>query len=134
MENKVKLEDIKEEDDPKLSNTDLEKVEKPKERLYFQCSLCSMREECDYFGMNPPFTNKYLLKEDVYILEDPFVPPKTGQFIILGSVCVKCKKGVCKDGECSLYFDGTFCMKCAKDSLSSFPKPIQDKINKIVMK
>ncbi|KAI4467096.1 cysteine-rich pdf motif domain-containing protein 1 [Holotrichia oblita] len=122
-ETNIKIEDDKTQPKPEI-------VKLPS----FQCAICQLNEKYDYFGMNPPYMRHYLLLEDSYTIEDPFLPPKQGEFIILGANCIKCRKSVCKDQECSIYFDGTICLKCAKDCMSIFPTALQDKINKIISK
>nr|XP_008195524.1 PREDICTED: cysteine-rich DPF motif domain-containing protein 1 [Tribolium castaneum] len=100
---------------------------------YFHCEICALHERYDYFGNSPPFVRHYRLLENAYVIEDPFVPPKQNEFIILGSHCVKCGKSVCKDINCSFYYDGTHCIHCAKSSIDSFPPNVQQKINKIIV-
>lgn len=100
---------------------------------YFQCEICNLRERYEYFGNDPPFTKQYKLLENSYVIEDPFVPPKQNQFIILGTHCIKCTKSVCKDSSCSFYYNGTYCMQCAKINCDMFPPSVQEKINRIVL-
>lgn len=122
--------------EPDTSSPKFEAVSKPQElkeqiNKSFQCSLCIFRELYEYFGRNPSQTDKYILNEDCYLIEDPFYPPKQGKFIILGAHCMKCKKSVCKDINCSIYFDGTYCIQCAKAQVDIFPVSVQEKIKKI---
>lgn len=111
-------------------DTSVQKEEK--EVKYFQCSSCIFKQEYDYFGSNPPQVKNYILLEDGYVIEDPFFPPKRGKIVILGAHCIKCRKSVCKDVNCSVYFDGTFCIQCAKNNLKCFPLTIQEKLNRII--
>lgn len=105
----------------------------PKEpKKYFQCNKCQLREQYDYFGFEPPFLKKCKLLEEAYVIEDPFTAPKQNEILILGSHCIKCQKTVCKDTECSFYFNGTFCIPCAKLDSKTFPRSVQEKLNKIV--
>lgn len=100
---------------------------------YFQCSSCSLKEKYEYFGKSPPFVRNYKLEEDSYVIEDPFLSPNRGEFLIIGAHCIKCNKAVCKDANCSFYFSGTFCIKCAKDDLNQFPNVVQEKLNRILI-
>lgn len=100
---------------------------------YFQCAICSLKEKFDYFGCDPPYIKNYRFKENSYCIEDPFVPAKQGEYIILGTHCIKCNIMVCKDTNCSFYYDGTHCIKCAKECSKMFPKVVQDKLNRIVI-
>lgn len=112
--------------------TTLKSKENVNEIKVFQCSLCIFQEQYEYFGRNPPHTGKYILNEDCYLIEDPFYPPKQSKFIILGAHCIKCKKPICKDTNCSLYFDGTYCIICAKSQKTFFPVSVQEKLNRIL--
>lgn len=112
---------------------DKEEEDSKPEIKCFECSLCNLREKYDYFGNNPPFSREYRLEEHAYIIEDPFLPPKRGEFLVLGSHCIKCGSGVCKDTQCSFYFGGTYCMKCAKENQKKFPGAVQEKLNRIVI-
>ncbi|KAG5891248.1 hypothetical protein JTB14_004362 [Gonioctena quinquepunctata] len=97
------------------SSSDISKHEKLKEEVkYFQCSTCIFKEKYEYFGSNPSLVKNYILLEDAYVIEDPFTAPKQGKIIILGSHCIVCRKAVCKDANCSIYFDGSYCIECAK--------------------
>lgn len=109
------------------------KSEAKPEPQYFNCEICALHERYDYFGNSPPFVRHYKLLENAYIIEDPFLPPKQNEFIILGSHCIKCGKSVCKDSNCSFYYGGTYCIYCAKGSIDSFPQNVQQKINKIIV-
>lgn len=108
------------------------------EKTNFKCSSCGMTELVDYFGKSPPFTRNVELKEDSYVMKDPFTAPpsKHGQrsfteyFITLGSHCIMCNSTVCK--ECSLFYKSTFCYTCAEAEVHRFPLEIQSKIRKEV--
>jgi hypothetical protein len=108
------------------------KSETKVEVKYFQCEICALRESYDYFGNDPPFVKQYKFLENAYVIEDPFVPPKQGEFIILGTQCIKCGKNVCKDTNCSFYYDGTYCIYCAKNYSNTFPQNVQEKLKRIV--
>lgn len=75
---------------------------------------------------------KTIFLEDSYVIENPFLPPKQGDLIVLGSHCVICKNSICKDTSCSIYYGGTYCIECAKSRTTMFPKTVQDKLNKII--
>lgn len=119
-------------EDNKDNSTPIPQTEKKKEQLFFQCTSCIFRTKYDYFGRNPTQLKNYLLLEDSYVLEDPFSSPKEKNVIILGAHCIKCKKRVCKNMNCSCYFEGTYCICCAKNNVKMFPKALQEKINRIV--
>lgn len=106
----------------------------PEKIVYFECTSCSLREAYEYFGHNPPWTNCYELKEDAYMIQDPFVPRKEAGFIVLGAHCRKCNATVCTDGNCSFYFGGYYCVRCAKSESGGFPKVVQEKLNRIVVR
>lgn len=110
---------------------DIDLVEKG-EIQYFQCENCAFRKTYDYFGFEPPFFKKYRLKEESYVIEDPFLPSKMGEIIILGARCINCSKDVCKDINCSFYFNGTYCIPCAKMNSHTFPSIVKDKLDKII--
>lgn len=103
---------------------------KKKPIQYFQCSSCSLKEKFDYFGDQPPKMKHFRYNENCYVMVDPFVPPNR-EYLVLGSHCIKCNKTVCRDTSCSFYFDGTYCVDCAKECSDKFPKVVQDKISKI---
>ncbi|CAH0550220.1 unnamed protein product [Brassicogethes aeneus] len=116
------------------------KTEKPEKKRenevdikYFHCALCGLHEKFEYFGVDPPFVKKYKLLEDTYLVEDPFLPPKQGEMLQLGAHCTKCKKCVCKDPSCSFYYEGTYCIICAKENMKMFPDVVKDKLNKIMI-
>lgn len=129
----TKLENNKTKDPEAEKSEDKEEEDSKLEIKCFECSLCNLREKYDYFGNNPPFTREYRLEEHAYIIEDPFLPPKRGEFLVLGSHCIKCGSSVCKDTQCSFYFGGTYCMKCAKENQKNFPGAVQEKLNRIVI-
>ncbi|KAI4467105.1 hypothetical protein MML48_2g00014727 [Holotrichia oblita] len=62
-ETNIKIEDDKTQPKPEI-------VKLPS----FQCAICQLNEKYDYFGMNPPYMRHYLLLEDSYTIEDPFLP------------------------------------------------------------
>lgn len=133
-------EDIKpgpsEEKPSKILKTNKTENPAPSEEVnikYFECSTCVLRVQFEYFGKNPPWYKNYCLLEEAYIIEDPFYPPKQKKVLILGAHCVKCNRIVCKDSNCSVYFKGTFCIKCAKSNIDSFPISVQVKLNKVLL-
>ncbi|KAK9873987.1 hypothetical protein WA026_002335 [Henosepilachna vigintioctopunctata] len=109
------------------------KGETEEKSKYFECENCNLKVKYDYFGLEPPFLTKYKLKEESFVMKDPFTSVKKGEILILGANCIKCKKCVCKDPNCSFYFNGTYCVVCAKSCISSFPLNVQEKLNKIVI-
>jgi hypothetical protein len=96
----------------------------------FCCALCGLSEKCHYFGRRPKFVKGLLeLKEDSYVLVDPFSPRETrlaNNVLLLGGLCAHCGKQVCVD--CSVFYARRFCTKCAEFYRSEFPKEIQPKI------
>lgn len=102
------------------------------ELQYFECILCGLREKYDYFGKLPPYQKHLLLQEDSYVIEDPFIPPKQEEILILGAHCIMCRRMVCKDANCSIFYNGTLCIDCTKSKRFDFPKVVQDKLNRIV--
>lgn len=106
------------------------------EKIAFLCKECSMSELVHYFGKKPPFVKNIEFNEDSYIMKDPFsIPPSrngkrsyTEYFIVIGSDCVICRSTVCKD--CSIFYNNTFCYRCAHERVSQFPLEIQSKIRK----
>lgn len=99
----------------------------------FTCENCMLREKYEYFGKEPPYNRKFKYLEEVYAIENPFQPPRQGEILILGSHCIQCNKSVCKDQQCSFFYEGTYCIQCAKGNEMAFPKPVQEKLNKIVL-
>lgn len=99
--------------------------------ISFKCTQCFLEEKCDYFGDDPSFARCYKLLERSYVMKDPFSDPKFGNFIIIGSPCIKCNSTVCKDINCSFYYNGTYCLQCAKSYCHTFPVVLQEKINKM---
>lgn len=104
---------------------------KKKPVQYFHCSTCSLKEKFDYFGNKPSKMKRFRYAENCYVMVDPFVPPNKGEYLILGTHCIKCNRTVCRDTSCSFYFDGTYCISCAKECANTFPKAVQDKLSKI---
>lgn len=107
---------------------------KKKPVQYFHCSTCHLREKFDYYGNQPPKMKHFKFSENCYVMVDPFVPPKEGEYIVLGAHCVTCNRTVCKEAGCSFYFGGTYCVRCAKECTSKFPKTVQERVNKIIIK
>lgn len=130
------------EDEPSTvtSNADDEVVPEKLELIDFLCSSCNMHEKCHYFGRTPPFANQIEFFEDCYVMKDPFsnqptkLISKSDYFLVLGSECSSCKKVVCKDIECSIYYKLSYCLTCAKENIKQFPIEVQGKISKAVQK
>jgi Cysteine-rich domain len=105
-------------------------------KIKFLCNECGMSERVHYYGKNPPFVKNIEFLEDTYIMKDPFAPPPTRNgkrsyteyFLSVGAHCFFCKNSFCKD--CSIYFNHTFCFRCAHDRVSQFPLEVQSKIRK----
>lgn len=129
-ENKIEVEGKEEKQIP---NKVAKNEDVPLEHKQFVCYNCGLSEKYEYFGKNPHFLKAFNLLEDCYVIEDPFLPPKTGECIILGAKCVKCEKEVCCDVNCSFYFCRTYCVICAKENIKNFPENIQKKIDKITL-
>lgn len=118
------------------SKKELPKHEEEAEKIQFLCRECKLSELVDYFGKKPPFVKNIEFLEDTFIMKDPFSAPPSRQgsrsftefFISIGSNCVMCVHTVCKD--CSIFYDSTFCFKCAYEQLPRFPLEIQSKIRK----
>lgn len=110
------------------------KEEEEDEKIQFLCHECKLSELVDYFGKRPTFVKNIEFLEDTFVMKDPFsAPPSrlgnrsfTEYFISIGSNCVMCSFSICKD--CSIFYDATFCFKCAYKQVMSFPLEIQQKI------
>lgn len=106
------------------------------EKIQFLCRECKMSELVNYYGKTPPFVKNLEFLEDAYIMRDPFsVPPSrhgkrsfTEYFINIGADCSLCRESFCKD--CSLFYNATFCYRCAYENVAQFPLEIQSKIRK----
>lgn len=106
------------------------------DKIQFLCKECSMTELVNYYGKKPPFTRNIEFIEESYIMKDPFsAPPSrnskrsyTEYFIVIGSKCCICEETFCKD--CSIYYDKTFCYRCAYKHVAEYPLEIQSKIRK----
>jgi len=123
------------EDNDKTATTS--KIQKEQlDKIQFLCKECSMSELVNYFGKKPPFTRNIEFFEDSYIMKDPFSAPPTRNlkrsyteyFIVIGSKCNICDETFCKD--CSIYYDKTFCYRCAYNQVTQFPLEVQSKIRK----
>ena len=102
-------------------------------KKFFQCSCCFLKEKYECYSTKL-FLKNYIPLEHVYVISDPFLPVKEREYIVLAADCVECKLAVCKDIECSVYFKGTYCRKCATLNILNFPNTIQDKIRKHMFK
>lgn len=106
------------------------------DKIQFMCKECKMSELVHYFGKTPPFVKNIEFLEEAYIMKDPFtVPPTrhgkrsfTEYFINIGANCALCEDSFCKD--CSIFFNSTFCYRCAYEKVTQFPLEIQSKIRK----
>ncbi|CAD5112985.1 DgyrCDS2189 [Dimorphilus gyrociliatus] len=63
-------------------------------REVFKCDKCSFQAPYDYYGMKPPFCKSLNLKEDSFIMRDPFTEGR--KMVVIGAKCVGCDKNVCK--------------------------------------
>ncbi|XP_075066436.1 cysteine-rich DPF motif domain-containing protein 1 isoform X2 [Mixophyes fleayi] len=95
----------------------------------FECQLCKLSVPYTYFGQKPPNMKSVILLEECYIMMDPFTPDKE-KFLILGSQCSVCKKVVCVDTECSLFYSKRFCLPCVTKNKDAFPEEIQQDLDK----
>lgn len=93
----------------------------------FQCTNCSFKENYHYYGKQPPFSNKIKLKEDSYVMKDPFSLPNKCRIFILGSNCSVCSKVTCSSLKCSIFFTKRFCHQCIRNNIYDFPTEIQTK-------
>ena len=106
------------------------------EKIKFLCKECGMSELVDYYGKKPSFTKNIEFIEDSFIMKDPFSAPPTRHskrsyteyFLVIGSNCRICEATFCKD--CSIFFEKTFCYRCAYNHVTEFPLEIQSKIRK----
>lgn len=106
-------------------------------KIVFYCVSCELQEMVHYFGKQPPFVYGVEFSEPTYVMRDPFQAPisslksKAEYFVAIGAHCRICNKVVCKDMECSFFYNVTYCMNCASKSCSNFPLDIQRKLKKI---
>lgn len=120
----------------KIEDKKPEKVEEPK--VPFNCSNCGFSIDCDYNGKCPPFSKNIKFNDICYVLKDPFSPPpgrtsnksNSEYFIVIGSNCCRCNKVVCASSTCSLFYQKSYCLDCAHQSISLFPLEVQSKIRK----
>ncbi|XP_033647650.1 cysteine-rich DPF motif domain-containing protein 1-like [Asterias rubens] len=95
----------------------------------FQCDVCDFKSPYDYYGSKPPFVHAAVsLKEEVYILKDPFVAEK--RHITVGSHCSICRKAVCAGQDCSLFYTKRFCLQCVKENITEFPNEIKKELER----
>lgn len=95
---------------------------------WFTCSACNLKQQYDIKGTGFPFMKYVTLKEESYILKDPFTEPDKKNILILGSDCCMCGNQVCQSGECSIYYKRRFCHKCASQNKNVLPEQLQSKI------
>uniref|UniRef100_A0A1B6L8H0 Cysteine-rich DPF motif domain-containing protein 1 n=1 Tax=Graphocephala atropunctata TaxID=36148 RepID=A0A1B6L8H0_9HEMI len=95
-------------------------------RPEFQCTVCGLSEIYDYKGKQPPFSKLINLANECYIMKDPFSPPKRGQFLVLGSDCVLCRKPFCQGADCSFYYIDFYCLQCALKNIGLFPSQLHE--------
>lgn len=105
---------------------------KPKEKSIFKCYICNLEENYEFKGQDPQFAKHVTMTEICYMIEDPFLPPRNGEFLTLGSDCCVCNKQICKSSECSFFYCQTYCVNCVKFHLEKFPENVQMKLNKII--
>lgn len=106
------------------------------EQIQFLCKECGMSELVHFYGKKPPFTRNIEFQEDSYVMKDPFTAPPsrngkrsyTEYFIVVGCKCRVCNGEFCKD--CSVFYDKSFCYRCAHEYVTEFPLEIQCKIRK----
>lgn len=115
-----------------VDNEDDTKPEEKPEIKYFKCYLCNLEEQYDYYGKEPSFMKKFVMQENCYMIEDPFVASRKGEFFTIGADCSICNRTVCKDAECSFYYLKTYCVKCLKEREKDFPQFLHEKIKKIL--
>jgi hypothetical protein len=96
----------------------------------FTCIRCGLEEHYLYKGKHPPFMKKILLREDSYVMKDPFSPPSKKQLLLLGSDCCLCNMPVCQSPDCSIFYTRRFCRSCADENLKHFPSAVQIKLKK----
>ncbi|ESO00108.1 hypothetical protein HELRODRAFT_83641 [Helobdella robusta] len=94
------------------------------EKNTFFCFFCKVSVKFDYFGKDPSFFKNINVKEDVYIMRDPFTNERNS-YIILGSHCSSCQKVVCVSTDCSLFYCQRYCLPCSLENFDVFPKEIQ---------
>lgn len=124
------------ETDTKHSKEHHKPIEDEPVKIQFCCSCCQMSELVHYFGKFPPFTKNLELKEDSYVMKDPFSQPPTKltqrsfteYFIVLGTHCKLCDIVICRD--CCIFYKCSFCYQCAGENIKDFPLEVQSKIRK----
>ncbi|XP_066111323.1 cysteine-rich DPF motif domain-containing protein 1-like isoform X1 [Saccopteryx bilineata] len=95
----------------------------------FECQLCALTAPYSYMGQKPPDTQSVILREESYIMKDPFTPDKD-RFLILGSRCSVCSRLVCVGPECSLFYCTRFCLPCVQKNIHAFPQEIRQDLEK----
>jgi len=102
------------------------------EIIPFECCICSLSENCHFFGQKPPFAKHHIFfHEDTYLMRDPFTPRVQGKanFLMIGGSCFSCQNQVCQ--TCSIYYQHRYCKTCAISSLEEFPREIQARIKRM---
>ncbi|XP_046402779.1 cysteine-rich DPF motif domain-containing protein 1 isoform X2 [Ischnura elegans] len=105
----------------------------------FTCYSCGLEEHYHYKGKHSPFSTSIEFVDSSYVMKDPFSPrrPSTHYrkqrdvnepFLILGGDCFSCKRPVCRDLECSVFYKHYYCLSCALKSMDVFPAQMQKKL------
>eukprot|EP00112_Aurelia_sp_Birch-Aquarium-sp1_P014669 Seg318.26 transcript_id=Seg318.26/GoldUCD/mRNA.D3Y31 product="Cysteine-rich DPF motif domain-containing protein 1" protein_id=Seg318.26/GoldUCD/D3Y31 len=105
--------------------------ETEEESRIFDCILCGF--SCRYGSYGARFLSKsagqIMLKEDAFLLEDPFTANKQIP-IVIGGICCSCKINVCVGQSCSYYYAQRYCGPCILSNLDKFPLEVQDEVKK----
>ncbi|KAG8223229.1 hypothetical protein J437_LFUL003580 [Ladona fulva] len=107
----------------------------------FVCISCGLEEHYHYRGKHPPFATSIKCLDTSYVMRDPFAPAKPSSssrrhkevnepFLILGGDCKSCKRPVCRDPECSIFYQHHYCLSCASKNYNKFPVNIQRKLKR----
>mmetsp|Transcript_32249 Transcript_32249/g.64009 ORF Transcript_32249/g.64009 Transcript_32249/m.64009 type:complete len:124 (-) Transcript_32249:28-399(-) len=100
-----------------------------RERL-FVCSLCAFSCPFDHFGQTPPYEHPKFrfLEEEVFSIRNPF-PEEGCASICLGGKCSKCRKPVCVDEGCSVFYGVRVCRLCVNPL--SYPSQMRAELEKM---
>ncbi|GAU95442.1 hypothetical protein RvY_07058-3 [Ramazzottius varieornatus] len=108
-----------------------EVVNRKRENLSFTCYLCGMHEFYTHYGKGSRARDSKLeYKEDVFMLNNPFLPADTKPenclvpFLVLGGTCNECEKTVCVDASCSIFCHKRYCLSCVKLHEDKFPEAV----------
>lgn len=94
--------------------------------LALRCAECGFEADAEYCGRAPPFQPGLVYLEDVYLRRDPFTAD--ARPLCLGGQCAACKRIVCCDVGCSLFYARRFCVSCAVANIARFPPELQREI------